>query len=180
MRYSIVFVAMAAAVSAQSTTYPSGYVNPFTTYLSETNSLGVVTGMPPVNTDVNTDVATSEPSVVTSQPAVATSPAGTPSVIPTLSTHAGSAPLATGSSGNGTSSTNGTVASGTLKSSSKGSKASSTATSASNSNSNVGGSGSSSNTASSSSSSSTGKSSAGMLEPAVGLGLAGALFAAFL
>jgi len=183
MRYSFTFVAMAAAVSAQ-TSYPAGYTNAFTSYLAETNSLGVVTGMPPVNTDVNTLVATSEPgavttepSVVTSQPAVATSPAGTPSSIPTLATVAGSAPQGTGSGAN---SGNGTVATGTLKAlSSGGSKSSAVATS---SNSNIGGSGSTptaSASGSSSSSSSSKSSSAGMVKPVLGLGLAGAVFALF-
>jgi hypothetical protein len=42
------------------------YDNPFTSYLTETNSLGVITGMP--------SVVTSQPAVVTSQPVSPTLP----------------------------------------------------------------------------------------------------------
>ena len=44
----------------------SSYENPFTIYTTETNSLGVITGMP--------SVVTSQPAVVTSQPATPTLP----------------------------------------------------------------------------------------------------------
>lgn len=53
------------------TTVP--YTNGFTSYLTETNSLGVVTGMPEVAT-----AQSALPPAVTSQPAVATIPAGLP------------------------------------------------------------------------------------------------------
>lgn len=47
--------------------YPSSsYENPFTIYTTQTNSLGVITGMP--------SVVTSQPAVVTSQPASPTLP----------------------------------------------------------------------------------------------------------
>jgi len=179
MRYALVFVAMAAAVAAQDSS--ASYTNPFTSYLTQTNSVGVVTGHPPVNTDVNTDVFTSEPSVITSQPAVATSPAGTPTAIPTLSKAAGSAPLATGNSGSG-SSGNSTVSTGSLKPSGSSGASGAGSSGASTRNSDVGGSGSTPTaTASGSGTSSTGGSSgAGALEPVLGLGLAGAAFALFL
>ena len=53
------------------TTVP--YTNGFTSYLTQTNSLGVVTGMPSVET-----AQSALPPAVTSQPAVATIPAGLP------------------------------------------------------------------------------------------------------
>lgn len=49
------------------------YTNGFTSYLTQTNSLGVVTGMPEVAT-----AQSALPPAVTSQPAVATIPAGLP------------------------------------------------------------------------------------------------------
>ncbi|KAJ9632853.1 hypothetical protein H2204_007583 [Knufia peltigerae] len=52
-------------IQATATTM-SSYENPFTMYTTETNSLGVITGMP--------SVVTSQPSVVTSQPASPTLP----------------------------------------------------------------------------------------------------------
>ena len=64
-----------AKTLANQTTFQT---NAFTSYLTETNSLGVVTGMPPVNNDVATSQAmavTTQPAAVTTQPAVATSPA---------------------------------------------------------------------------------------------------------
>jgi hypothetical protein len=54
----------------------AAYENPFTIYTSQTNSLGVVTGMPAVVTSQPL-VATSQPDVITSQPSSA--------VLPTLS-----------------------------------------------------------------------------------------------
>jgi hypothetical protein len=53
------------------TTIP--YTNAFTSYLTQTNSLGVVTGMPSVAT-----AQSALPPAVTSQPEVATIPAGLP------------------------------------------------------------------------------------------------------
>ena len=49
------------------------YTNAFTSYLTQTNSLGVVTGMPAVET-----AQSALPPAVTSQPEVATIPAGLP------------------------------------------------------------------------------------------------------
>jgi len=86
MRSSIFFIApfMAAAyaqssdVNTTSTTAP--YTNGFTSYLTQTNSLGVVTGMPSVATDQSAlpPAVTTQPTAVTSQPEVATIPAGLP------------------------------------------------------------------------------------------------------
>ncbi|KAG9775008.1 hypothetical protein ABEF95_012149 [Exophiala dermatitidis] len=64
----------AATTSSDGT---SSYENPFTSYTSMTNSLGVITGMP--------SVVTSQPSVVTSQPEVVTSQP----VSPTLPSYSG-------------------------------------------------------------------------------------------
>jgi hypothetical protein len=47
---------------ATTTTSSPPYTNPFTSYTTETNSLGIITGMP--------SVVTSMPAVVTSQPSV--------------------------------------------------------------------------------------------------------------
>ncbi|KIW13100.1 hypothetical protein PV08_08287 [Exophiala spinifera] len=52
--------------SEANTTTTASYENPFTVYTTETNSLGVITGMP--------SVVTSQPSVVTSQPVSPTLP----------------------------------------------------------------------------------------------------------
>lgn len=60
-----------AVVESTSTTAP--YTNGFTSYLTQTNSLGVVTGMPAVDT-----AQSALPPAVTSQPEVATIPAGLP------------------------------------------------------------------------------------------------------
>lgn len=57
------------AVSGSSVSWPTSsgsYENPFTIYTTQTNSLGVITGMP--------SVVTSQPSVITSQPASPTLP----------------------------------------------------------------------------------------------------------
>ncbi|KAJ4511345.1 hypothetical protein HRR78_007258 [Exophiala dermatitidis] len=70
----------AATTSSDGT---SSYENPFTSYTSMTNSLGVVTGMP--------SVVTSQPSVVTSQPEVVTSQP----VSPTLPSYSGFATTGT-------------------------------------------------------------------------------------
>jgi uncharacterized membrane protein YgcG len=64
-------VEISASGSTTSTTVP--YSNGFTSYLTQTNSLGVVTGMPEVAT-----AQSALPPAVTSQPAVATIPAGLP------------------------------------------------------------------------------------------------------
>ncbi len=57
-------VPILGSINPGSIAIPSSVNNPFTIYLSQTNSLGVVTGMPPL--------ITSEPSLITSQPAIAT------------------------------------------------------------------------------------------------------------
>jgi hypothetical protein len=63
---------------SQSTTAP--YTNAFTSYLTQTNSLGVITGMPAVATAQSAlpSAVTTQPEAVTSQPEVATIPAGLP------------------------------------------------------------------------------------------------------
>jgi len=89
MRASLIlaapFVALALAQSGETnvtevTTSSSSYVytNPLTAYLTQTNSLGVITGMPPVETSVGNagTAVTTQAIVVTSQPAVALVPAG--------------------------------------------------------------------------------------------------------
>ncbi|KAK3168855.1 hypothetical protein OEA41_005303 [Lepraria neglecta] len=99
---------------------------------------------------------TTQPKAVTTQPAVATGPATGPGstlvVVPS------------GGSGSGSGGTNGTVSTGKLGATSTSSTGGSTATSSSG----------------SSTSSGTGSSDAGLLEPMLGLGFAGVLFAAFL
>jgi hypothetical protein len=64
-------VAISTGSTTLSTTVP--YTNGFTSYLTQTNSLGVVTGMPEVAT-----AQSALPTAITSQPAVATIPAGLP------------------------------------------------------------------------------------------------------
>jgi len=95
------FVAYAAAAPAVSEytdgqpqvtstlTTTSPYTNAFTSYLTETNSLGVVTGQPSVITS-QPSVVTSQPAVVTSQPAVVTTKPTVPGVsVGTISSAAG-------------------------------------------------------------------------------------------
>lgn len=135
-----------------STTVP--YTNGFTSYLTQTNSLGVVTGMPEVAT-AQSDL----PPAVTSQPAVATIPAGLPegntyllinisrsltsfevsvgssttvvvnapesaSIVTGTGTETGTAASSTGSSDDDSESSSGSSASSTRGSSSSGSSAS--------------------------------------------------------
>jgi hypothetical protein len=68
---SLQVVDLSSGSTTVQTTVP--YTNGFTSYLTQTNSLGVVTGMPEVAT-----AQSALPTVVTSQPAVATIPAGLP------------------------------------------------------------------------------------------------------
>lgn len=69
MLSSIVFaISFGALALAQAENTTISYSNANTAYLTETNSLGVVTGMP--------TVVTSQPSVVTSQASAAEVPAG--------------------------------------------------------------------------------------------------------
>ncbi|KAI1118291.1 hypothetical protein F5Y14DRAFT_447168 [Nemania sp. NC0429] len=68
------------AVTA-TTTYTYFYSNPLTSLLTQTNSDGIITGLPSGGLPAFTSqpaVVTSQPDVVTSQPAVATIPAGLP------------------------------------------------------------------------------------------------------
>ncbi|KAI3324017.1 hypothetical protein HD806DRAFT_81330 [Xylariaceae sp. AK1471] len=63
------------------TTYTYQYSNPVTTLLTQTNSDGIITGLPssgPAAETSQPSVVTSQPAVVTSIPAVATIPAGLP------------------------------------------------------------------------------------------------------
>ncbi|KAI0202009.1 hypothetical protein F4808DRAFT_423185 [Astrocystis sublimbata] len=63
------------------TTYTYEYSNPATTLLTQTNSDGIITGLPSEGLPAETSqpaVVTSQPAVVTSIPAVATIPAGLP------------------------------------------------------------------------------------------------------
>ena len=151
--------------------------NPFTSYVTETNSQGVITGHPKVSTSQvaavtsQPSVITSEPTVITSEPTVitseavaATSPAG-PAVIVT-STFAtaigtGVAPV---SGSNTTVSTQSVPSSATKASGSSGATGVAAGTSGSS-------------TAAATTASHAG---AGMVQPVLGLGFAGAMFAAFL
>ncbi|KUM55365.1 hypothetical protein ACN42_g11928, partial [Penicillium freii] len=66
MRFSIVFTLSAIALAnAQSSVSIETVDNPATQYLTQTNSLGVVTGQP--------DAVTTQPTAVTSQVAAVTS-----------------------------------------------------------------------------------------------------------
>ncbi|GAP85170.1 putative period circadian protein [Rosellinia necatrix] len=69
------------------TTYTYYYSNPATTLLTQTNSDGIITGLPNNGPPAETSqpaVVTSQPAVVTSQPAVATIPAGLPAGTTTI------------------------------------------------------------------------------------------------
>lgn len=71
--------AIAALAQSDSSATPSATStvsndNPFTSYLTQTNSLGVITGQPAVVT-TQPDVVTTQPAVVTTQPLPATLPA---------------------------------------------------------------------------------------------------------
>ncbi|TRX94677.1 hypothetical protein FHL15_004449 [Xylaria flabelliformis] len=69
------------------TTYTYQYSNPVTTLLTQTNSDGIITGLPSTGPAVVTSqpsVVTSQPAVVTSMPAVATIPAGLPTGTTTI------------------------------------------------------------------------------------------------
>ncbi|KAI0505268.1 hypothetical protein F5B22DRAFT_628439 [Xylaria bambusicola] len=66
-----------SAVTA-TTTYTYEYSNPVTTLLTQTNSDGIITGLPSNAETSQPAVVTSQPAVVTSIPDVATIPAGLP------------------------------------------------------------------------------------------------------
>jgi hypothetical protein len=83
MRASVFVSAITFAVaSAQSSASTSIDPAPQTSYLAQTNSLGVVTGMPAAASNVGTQPAavTSQPAVVTAQPVPADIPAVGPGV----------------------------------------------------------------------------------------------------
>jgi len=73
MVLTFVFQVVDISTSGTTTQTTVPYTNGFTSYLTQTNSLGVVTGMPSVET-----AQSALPPAVTSQPAVATIPAGLP------------------------------------------------------------------------------------------------------
>jgi hypothetical protein len=84
---TILLSALAAIASAQDTSVSSvAYSNPNTQYTTQTNSDGVITGMPAVETSQPNQpgAVTTQPAVITSQPDVATLPA-LPNGLTTLS-----------------------------------------------------------------------------------------------
>ena len=136
--------------------------NPFTSFLTETNSLGVVTGQPSVVTS-QPAVVTSQPAAITTQPAaVTTQPAAATSVpavvtspaVPIVSPHISSGLTSLAGA-------NATVTTATL---------STTAVVLST----------QSSAAAASATTSPAKGAGVMVRPAVGLGLVGAIFAALL
>ncbi|KAI0436838.1 hypothetical protein F4803DRAFT_200320 [Xylaria telfairii] len=66
------------------TTYTYHYSNPATTLLTQTNSDGIITGLPGAAETSQPAVVTSQPAVVTSIPDVATIPAGLPAGTTTI------------------------------------------------------------------------------------------------
>lgn len=88
MRASIIIPVFAAAVFAQSESSQSGDDFPQTSYLTQTNSLGVVTGQPGVETSIpdqppaDTSIP-DQPPVNTAQPSQATD-VGVPASLPAL------------------------------------------------------------------------------------------------
>ncbi|KAL8866897.1 MAG: hypothetical protein Q9174_006011, partial [Haloplaca sp. 1 TL-2023] len=159
--------------------------NGFTSFTSQTNSLGVATGMP--------EVATSIPEVVTSQPdpvlvntatvetAIPSGPQGIPApvngttLVPVVNSGAASPTggMMGGAAGNGTSGGNSSVPVGTMSSGGSGSGSSPTGGSSSSPSGTAGAGTEDSETA-------EGSNGAGLVKPIVSLGLAGAFFALFL
>ncbi|KAL9046155.1 MAG: hypothetical protein Q9214_000940 [Letrouitia sp. 1 TL-2023] len=188
MRSSIVLTLPLAALAFAQSSDSAAYTNPFTSYLSQTNANGVVTGQPvPATSQVG--AVTSQPEVVTTQPAVVTSvptsvpiPTG-PQGIPGAANGTTLVPVGTGGSGSSPSGTgsgagsggNSTVPAGTRTQTGGGAGSTGGST---------GGSGSGEPTGAGSSqggASSPSPTNAAMaLEPFFGLGFAGALFAALL
>lgn len=175
MQYSIILAAaFAAAVSAQdasasaSTTSTSTppYSNPNTQYLTQTNSVGVVTGMPSVVTSQPAGgvAITTQPAVVTTQPILATIPAGLSTGLNTIPY--GNTTVTVSMSGSITSIIS---ASKTTATSGSGAAASGSGASASG-----------SGTATGASSSSSAGAGAHIKAGGAALGFAGAMFAAFL
>jgi len=72
--FAVLSLALAAVATAQSTDTTPSYSNDLTKYLTQTNSLGVITGIP-TQPAVDTVIPT-QPAVVTSQPLVASIYAG--------------------------------------------------------------------------------------------------------
>jgi hypothetical protein len=177
MRSAIILTLAAVAMAqvSEPSSIPS-YTNPMTSFLTQTNSLGVVTGQPKPDLNVVTSQplpVTTQPALVTSQPPVETSPAGSNIVsVPTAAPYPTSAVSSGYSSSMGT---NATFTSGSPSASSTGasetsSEASSSATATDDS--------AATTTGSAAPTASTG--AAALFQPALGLGVAGAIFAAFL
>ncbi|KAJ6277991.1 hypothetical protein J3E71DRAFT_12878 [Bipolaris maydis] len=82
MRASIFVSAVAFALASAQDSSSSADPFPQTSFTTETNSLGVVTGMPPVDTSIanQPNPVTNQPAVVTSQPLPANIPAVGPGV----------------------------------------------------------------------------------------------------
>ena len=84
---TIGFTNSAGEAVTATTTYVYLYSNPVTTLLTQTNSDGIITGLPSSGPDAETSqpaVVTSQPAVVTSIPDVATIPAGLPAGTTTI------------------------------------------------------------------------------------------------
>ncbi|KAK5624400.1 hypothetical protein RRF57_000116 [Xylaria bambusicola] len=75
---TIGFTNSAGEAATATTTYIYEYSNPVTTLLTQTNSDGIITGLPSNAETSQPAVVTSQPAVVTSIPDVATIPAGLP------------------------------------------------------------------------------------------------------
>ncbi|KAI4214465.1 MAG: hypothetical protein LQ351_002882 [Letrouitia transgressa] len=192
MRSSVVLTLPLAALALAQSSDSAAYTNPFTSFLTQTNANGVITGQPlPATSQVG--AATSQPEVVTTQPDVVTSvPTALPTSVPVPTGPQGIpgaangttlVPVGTGGSGSSASGTgsgsgsggNSTVPAGTRTQTGGGAGSTGGAT---------GGSGGSEPTGTGSSSggeSSPSPTNAAMvLQPVFGLGFAGALFAALL
>ncbi|KAF2222854.1 hypothetical protein BDZ85DRAFT_118487 [Elsinoe ampelina] len=181
------FLGLAALAAAQVTNSASSITsisipdNSFTTFLTQTDSNGVVTGIP-TQPAVVTSIPV-QPGVVTSQPAVATIPAGLPSGINSVPINNSTILVSVGSSttvvigGAGSTVTSGTVSATGSASGSSGSSSGGSATTGGAS----GTSGGASGTSSASPSSSSGAAAANKVYMASGaLVGAGAFFVAFL
>ncbi|KAJ9630800.1 hypothetical protein H2203_001325 [Taxawa tesnikishii (nom. ined.)] len=183
-------VTVVSALSTSISTPP--YSNPFTSFLTQTNSLGVVTGQPAAATNVGTN-----PAAVTTQPAVATIPAGLPAGVTVLNygnetsrdftVSVGSSTTVVLGGGVQTIVTSGSPASATTSGASSGSSSGSSGSSGSASGSSSGSrtsgsasSGSSTASASSSAASSSGNAAAAVKVASGALVGAGAFFAAFM
>ncbi|KAL8853900.1 MAG: hypothetical protein Q9198_010950 [Flavoplaca austrocitrina] len=184
--------------SVSSHTYHSLHqTNPFTSFTTETNALGVVTGMPTIVTTQPTPVTTQPDPVLTNTAVAETVPAGPPAEANSTSMEtsmvgapetsmvggAGSAAPSGGaivpgssSGGNGTTGGNNTVPAGTRTQTS----GESTATSGSEDSTPTGDETSTSGGAATTDGAEAGSGASGLLQPILGLGFAGVLFAAFL